>query len=77
MYLVNDLMDLKATVAIPASVIARLRRADYRHWQAIVAMVALIASFGIAFNVTRAFVAWLAVYFAMTLAYTFWLSARR
>lgn len=76
-YLVNDLMDLESDRRHP-----RKRNRPFAAGRlsalagAIVAILALVASFGIALNVTPAFFAWLAVYFAVTLAYTFWLKRK-
>jgi 4-hydroxybenzoate polyprenyltransferase len=76
-YLVNDLMDLESDRRHP-----RKRNRPFAAGRlsalagAIVAILALIAAFGIALNVTPAFLAWLAVYFAVTLAYTFWLKRK-
>jgi 4-hydroxybenzoate polyprenyltransferase len=76
-YIVNDLMDLESDRHHPRK---RLRpfAAGVLSPLAGVAMAAalLVVAFAIAWWVAEAFLAWLGVYFAVTLAYTFWLKRK-
>jgi 4-hydroxybenzoate polyprenyltransferase len=76
-YLINDLMDLESDRRHPRK---RGRPFASGALSPLVgvglAVVALISGFTIAAAVTPAFVGWLAVYFGLTLAYTFFLKRR-
>lgn len=76
-YIVNDLMDLPSDRRHP-----RKRKRPFAAGQLlpsqglVVAGTLLVAAFALAAAVGPAFAAWLGVYFAVTLAYTFWLKRK-
>jgi 4-hydroxybenzoate polyprenyltransferase len=76
-YVLNDLMDLESDRRHP-----RKRQRPFAAGLlsplagSVVSVALLLGAFGVSLFVRPAFVAWLAVYFVVTLAYTFWLKRK-
>jgi 4-hydroxybenzoate polyprenyltransferase len=76
-YVVNDLMDLESDRHHPRKRLRPFARGVLSPLTGVgVAGLLLIAAFTTAWQVAPAFFAWLAIYFAVTVAYTFWLKRK-
>jgi 4-hydroxybenzoate polyprenyltransferase/phosphoserine phosphatase len=76
-YVVNDLMDLESDRHHPRKRLRPFARGVLSPLAGVaVAGILLVASLAIACWVAPAFLAWLLIYFAITVAYTFWLKRK-
>ncbi len=76
-YLLNDLMDLESDRRHPRKRMRPFAAGRLSPAAGVaVAAVLLAAAFAVATQAGRAFMAWLAVYFVVTLAYTYWLKRK-